>query len=807
MQNADMNGVGFALGMLWVFMLMASMLAAYIGRRTNEQKARTVGYELEVIKTAHAHSRDANHSLARFLTKVKSRGGFDAYFAGYTHDVVNNTKIVTDGSLSEGGIELVSPPLHGLKKRRQWLSDTCGALLGLVRVNRTCGVHVHIGLKSPAESWGYDGVMRWSTAKQIAAKTAVLYTLFQGAFNSVVPPSRRNNSYARTMHWAPASILTALERDRRDEEDAWTNLYHTMIEESRYYCVNVQSLRKYGTIEFRQHAGSVNPTKLDAWTQLLGVLVARAESITHDEVKALLAAWNSRTSEWDLSDLGHFLGLSQRTNLMRYFNKRADQLKGLSIEPCTNCGSPNCAGCPDANPTVYDWGEIHDDNDYYMSLQGLGLLVFALTQPLAVAALAIIGCGIGALHSRGKEYHNNKTGAALWSNLAQRGNQAAGVGWVDAESVADGTHSFFYHKAPHSSNEQVGILKRLLNKTVRYAMFHTRFATHGANNADNAHPHFSSDNQVMLVHNGVVGNSDAVWRALGREPTGPVDSQAIAECLAVGGINEVIKHCVGTMSLIWADARDPAGTLHFWTNGGNPLHFGRLDNLSGDIMIASTKALWVASAGKRAMTTEVRKVKTKQVKIGKGFSLRYQTQQVKDKKGRLVYHTVYEPSHNWACTIGKHYTISPEGEVSGYMTENHGKTIRTGGSYDWRSYGASSWNKTTPLKAEGDADNCALPDDKKPNVTLDDLDMIYDIMDKHGGWPPFKGTSGEMLHGYDGRTHQGITPKQVRYNLHSNYTQPWLYEADRMDLLAGEYYEAEEDLYAQLWNDADPWMF
>jgi len=848
MQNADMNGVGFLLGMLWVFALGAAMLVAYIGRRTNERKARTVGFELEVIKTAHQYSNDANHSLANFLTKVKSKGGFEAYFAGYTHEVGSKTKVVTDGSLNSGGVEVVSPPLNGQSERRRWLTDTTKALLGLVRPDRSCGVHLHVGLKKPNEEWGQDGVMTWRDAKKVAAKTAFLYTLFQDAFNSIVPPSRRNNRYAQRDISIVAEVLSNI-TETNEGWGYWTRAYDNLTERGRYYCVNVNALRRYGTIEFRQHGGSTNPVKLDAWAQLCIALVSRAESLTNAQVLSLPYG---RTL--DLNDLGHFLGLSPRTNLMRYFGKRVKHLAGVPTEPCGECRSDKCAGCQASAhndwDTVYQeppvfrydyYSEAYDDGydmccascggeeltsltirpesnepsrgycedcewtcdlDFQINLAGLGLLVFALTQPLAVAALVLIGCGIGALHSRGKQYDNNKVAKELWVNLSDRGRQAAGIGWVDSDSLRkDGTHhSFFYHKAPHSSTEQVGALKRLLSKTVRYVTFHTRFATHGANNADNAHPHFSSCNRVMLVHNGVVGNSDGVWRALGRDPTGPVDSQAVAECLAVGGIQEVIKHCVGTMSLIWADSRDPAGTLHFWTNGGNPLHFGRLDNPTGDIMVASTAAIWEASAGDRAITETVRTVKTERVKIGKGYSARYQVRDVVDKRGRKVMQDVQQTTHNWAAVVGKHYTISPEGEINGVMTENHEDTVRTGGSYDWRSYGTAY---DSPRKATGNADNCSIDADDKV-VTQDDMDAVYDYMDKHGSWPPFKGAMGDMLHGYDQRRHMGIRPNGERYELDMAMCDPWVYEHDRRELLAGLYDDADHGL-TTLWGDDFDW--
>ena len=206
------------------------------------------------------------------------------------------------------------------------------------------------------------------------------------------------------------------------------------------------------------------------------------------------------------------------------------------------------------------------------------------------------------------------------------------------------------------------------------------------------------------------------------------------------------------MSLIWSNHDDPIGTLKCWTNGGNPLHMGRLDDAeNGAVVIASTKA------------------------------------HLDTMGARLV--------SDWACIIGREYTIHPDGSITKRDIKGSAKTVNA--MVSWRSYAKNNYwdNWNTPTKATGNADNCSIDtnDEIDPDLLNQAVHHSYTIMDDMGGWEAFT-CEGKSFHGYDALTHEGISPSGNRYRL-PHGTDPHRSADDMDDLLTGEFVSGVFEYY------------
>lgn len=177
--------------------------------------------------------------------------GFQFQYQHYNHvDGHDFFKFVSDASLSGASpIECVSPVLSGTEGRNR-LKIACDTLVQAgARVNRSCGLHVHIGAAS-------------LTGEQYA-NVFVNYAMLESIIDGFMPRSRHDNRYAKALRGVVASLKNC------HTVEAVKSAMHR----DRYYKVNCVSYDRHRTIEFRQHAGSVNYTKIKNWVMFCGKLV------------------------------------------------------------------------------------------------------------------------------------------------------------------------------------------------------------------------------------------------------------------------------------------------------------------------------------------------------------------------------------------------------------------------------------------------------------------------------------------------------------------------------------------------------
>lgn len=262
--------------------------------RTSFNTHRTFGVEIEFTTASR-------EDVARLMNEK----GVRAYVEGYNHSTKNYWKLITDSSC---GFELVSPPLKGREGLEQ-LQKACEALKEAgAKVDKRCGLHVHHDIND-------------LHAKQIANIFAI-YTKLEKTIDTLVSNSRRGNRNP----YCCSLFQGTTQQDVLDKLKAVNSLEHiSRIWNTRYVKVNFQSYVKYGTIEFRQHNGTIEFEKIYNWILLTQRIVERAgaRSVTYS-YKESSVKW--LTFQKMLELIGSCGADDEIASMNSYYIKRAKQL-------------------------------------------------------------------------------------------------------------------------------------------------------------------------------------------------------------------------------------------------------------------------------------------------------------------------------------------------------------------------------------------------------------------------------------------------------------------------------------------------
>lgn len=159
------------------------------------------------------------------------------------------------------------------------------------------------------------------------------------------------------------------------------------------------------------------------------------------------------------------------------------------------------------------------------------------------------------------------------NRLEYRGYDSAGVAVEESED-------FFLEKVQGKIEK---LEAALADRTTdgRTGIGHTRWATHGEPSAANAHPHFSEDGEIMLVHNGIIENYETLREELETDPefTSETDTEVLVHLLAEnyeGDLAEALRVSLqrveGSFAVLVMHADEPGKLVA--ARSGSPLIIG-----------------------------------------------------------------------------------------------------------------------------------------------------------------------------------------------------------------------------------------
>ena len=177
--------------------------------------------------------------------------------------------------------EIVLPPLGNCQVAKEYLQSISNVLLDVgADVNRSCGLHVHISnapLNDDTDGWiGSAGAARF-TGDSIQHKERTgrflsqhgepmdvvivkdimqRYERQQDAINKMFPRSRTDNRYCQPLNATRIANANTIQE----------------LNHGKFYAINLDTWRR-GTIEFRQHSGTIDATKIWNWVQFILNLV------------------------------------------------------------------------------------------------------------------------------------------------------------------------------------------------------------------------------------------------------------------------------------------------------------------------------------------------------------------------------------------------------------------------------------------------------------------------------------------------------------------------------------------------------
>jgi len=212
-----------------------------------------------------------------FETEIEGLNTYDASRLYRDHPILNFIKVKSDASLTNG-CELVFPPLSfQAESTWEYLSQVYElAMSNGGRITKNCGHHVHVGLKPIAmdsEDFNRQSIELFKNRNQyfqdstefmqfeLIKDVCFRYAKHQDFISSMLASSRRHSRYCRPID----NSLNRIESSSNIQDLKYSiNGKFNAINLLNY---NINGGK--GTIEFRQHQGTLNSTKMRNWVSFI----------------------------------------------------------------------------------------------------------------------------------------------------------------------------------------------------------------------------------------------------------------------------------------------------------------------------------------------------------------------------------------------------------------------------------------------------------------------------------------------------------------------------------------------------------
>lgn len=250
-QIAETLGIGYG--------FVQNVYARIYGVSRTNNRANTV---LDIINRKFGIELEMYNIDSQRLATALQVENIDFANEAYNHTTRTHWKAVRDGSINGiNPVEVVSPILQGRSGIEQ-VKKVCKVLNELdAKVNTSCGFHVHFDANDFT-------IKQWQNL-------IINYAKLEQYIDGMMPISRRgnNNQYCQSIK---EKVLNRIEAVRTAEN--LRDIERVINLNSRYFKLNIQSFWRQGTVEFRQHSGTVNFQKISKWVEFLYNLISYSKT-------------------------------------------------------------------------------------------------------------------------------------------------------------------------------------------------------------------------------------------------------------------------------------------------------------------------------------------------------------------------------------------------------------------------------------------------------------------------------------------------------------------------------------------------